>query len=138
MRLKLIWLCLIISLSTSALAVEKCRDANLVGLNSEPFGEIASKKGFRKLFEGSSVAPAGYPDVFGSGETICKAVNVIYVEHIKSKTVYAMFTTHDDYCDGGNTIGIMLDMEKYRSTSNTLEEAVVGKIGDGEFYCEAK
>jgi hypothetical protein len=47
-----------------------------------------------------------------------------------------MFTTHDDYCDGGNTIGIVFDMEIYKQRK--LKESIVGEIGDSEFYCLKK
>ena len=46
-----------------------------------------------------------------------------------------MFTTHDDYCDGGNTMGVIVDMDLYKSDGETMEEAIVADVGDSEVYC---
>jgi len=56
-----------------------------------------------------------------------------YLKHNKSGKTYVMFTTHDDYCDGGNTQGLIIDMEIYGQRK--LEDAVVADIGDSGVYC---
>lgn len=54
-------------------------------------------------------------------------VDIMTVETYQGESgkVYVELTTNDDPCDGGNTYGIILD----------LNNQVVGEIGDSEYYC---
>lgn len=122
-------------LSTTAFAGAKCSDKNFVGLEAESYDKLQYHNRFVKLFEGDSPAPLGFADTFGPDDSPCRAVMVTYLKHVKTQKVYAMYTTHDDYCDGGNTIGLVIDTEKYSSLNNDMKDAVVGEIGDSEFYC---
>ncbi|MCO4756284.1 MAG: hypothetical protein KC478_17520, partial [Bacteriovoracaceae bacterium] len=76
----------------------------------------------------------GFSDTFGVAPNLCHDVMATYLKHKASGKTYVMFTTHDDYCDGGNTIGIIVDMKLY--SQQKLEEAVVAQIGDSEVYCD--
>ena len=134
----IVLVCLILSFSTSVFAEKKCKDLNLDGLSGEHYNDLQNQRRFRKLFQGDSPAPVGYSDIFGEGESACKAVEVTFLEHIQSNKIYAIYTTHDDYCDGGNTLGIVIDTKKYRDLSISTSDAVVGRVGDGEFNCNKK
>jgi hypothetical protein len=110
-----------------------CLDSNFngieVGLNHS---KLQYLNRFQLLYSGASPAPAGlYP--LNVGDYICFDTTATYLKHKPSNKVYVMFTSGSDYCDGGNTGGVIVDLETY--VSKKLEESVVAKIGDGEVVC---
>lgn len=125
----------LVLLSLNLFADDKCTDSNFNGLDAENYYQLQYHSRFKKLFEGEAPAPAGYSSVFGSGDDLCRDVTLTVLKHIKSQKTYFMYTTHEDYCDGGNTIGIIIDMEKHAELLTSLENTIIGEIGDGEFYC---
>ena len=129
---KLIAIALMVtSLSTFA----DCIDKNLRNMKGvDWYSQLEYLNRFTKVLEIDSPAPAGFEDYFGAGKDICRDTTATYLRH-KSGTMYVMYTTHDDYCDGGNTIGIMINMDTYRNEDINLEKSIVGDIGDSEFYC---
>ena len=128
----------ILAISTTLFAADNCKDENLNGLNVDYYSDLEETGKFEKLYSGDSPAPIGFPNIFGDSDSPCRDVMVTFLKHIESKKVYAMYTTHDDYCDGGNTIGIMVDVKKYQDLDLKMEEAAVAEIGDSEFYCLEK
>ena len=130
---KIIFLMLFVY-SFSTFAEKLCRDSNLNGLEGgESYDKLQYHSRFELLFNGDSPAPAGFSKYFGPDNELCYDVAATYLKHISTGKIYLMYSTHDDYCDGGNTLGIMIDMEIY--TQGKREEAIVGDIGDSEFYC---
>ena len=124
------------SFSAFADAVEfDCKDSNFNTIDVEFFPEDMSKSLFEELYATQSPAPIGYPDTFGEGDDACRDVSVTYVKHKKSGRQYAIYRTQDDYCDGGNTIGLVIDIKKYQDLDISYADAAVGEISDGEFYC---
>lgn len=136
MRMMMVSICL--TLTFSAFAESNCKDENFNEIGIDYYSEIDDSGSFKTLFISDSPAPAGYPEVFGEGNSTCRAVKATYIQHIESKKRYVMFTTHDDYCDGGNTIGLVLDLNKYDNEGSKFSDAIVGEIGDSEFYCLKK
>ena len=121
--------------SSAVFANEDCKDKNFNGLElGIEYNKLQYHKRFKKLYEGDSPAPVGYDDFFGDKDSLCKDVMATYLKHYKSDTTYIMYTTHEDYCDGGNTIGIIIDYKKYQSS--TFEDAIVAEIGDSGVYCK--
>ena len=132
--MRILLLALLVLGSFSSFAKDNCTDKNLNGIKiGETYNQLQYHKRFKLLFESDSPAPAGFSDYFGSGSELCHDVKATYLKHNPSGKTYVMFTTHDDYCDGGNTTGIMIDMVLYGK--HKLEDAIVGDIGDSEFYC---
>ncbi len=125
----------LVLLSINSFAEEKCKDSNFNGLYAEHYSKLQYHSRFKKLFEGDSPAPAGFSEVFGAGDELCRDVTLTVLKHSNSEKTYFMYTTHDDYCDGGNTLGIIIDMEKHSELLTSLKDTIVGEIGDGEFYC---
>lgn len=120
--------------SFSAFATENCKDSNLNNVEGAiHYDEVKNNKDFTLLFEADSPAPAGFSEYFGTAPELCFDVMATYLKHNKSGKTYLMYTTHDDYCDGGNTTGIVIDMSLH--SKQKLEESIVADIGDSEFYC---
>src|SRR5690606_7179007 len=102
---------------------------NLNGIKGvDSYRQLQYLNRFELVASVDSAAPAGFEDVFGKSENLCRDVMATYLKHT-SGTLYVMYTTHDDYCDGGNTIGIMLNMSKYSNERSSLKDSVVGTIG---------
>ncbi len=114
---------------------ENCKDANFNGLKADHYSKIRYHNRFQHLYTGNSPAPAGIEPLVFDG-AICYATTATYLKH-KSGKIYVMFTTGDDYCDGGNTTGAIVDTELYRD-KQSIAESVVGEINDGEPSCVAK
>jgi hypothetical protein len=132
MKKLIILLTLVMSYST--LAATKCKDKNFKGLEfGENYDQLKYRNRFTLLYEAASPAPAGYSDYFGTAPELCFDVMATYLKHNTSGKTYLMYTTHDDYCDGGNTSGIILDMDLY--TQQNLEGSIVADIGDSEVNC---
>lgn len=136
--MKKLFLIAFISLfGTMALANSDCKDSNLNDLDfAVNYDEIDKTGKFVKLYSSDSPAPAGYEEIFGDGDTLCHAVEATYYQHKATGKKYVVFSTWDDYCDGGNTIGVMIDMDLY--IDQKLEEAAVAEVGDSEMYCKTK
>jgi hypothetical protein len=116
-------------------AKDNCADPNLNNMEGvDYYSELQYLTRFTKLFEMSSTAPAGFEDMFGSGNELCRDITATYLKHYDG-TIYVLYTTHDDYCDGGNTIGYMINMTKYEDEDSSLAASVVAEIGDSEIYC---
>lgn len=123
-----------IAISSSAFA--DCSDPNLRDMKGvNDYHQLQYLKRFDLIAKVDSAAPAGFEDTFGPSDSLCRDVTATYLKHT-SGTIYVMYTTHDDYCDGGNTIGIMINMDKYSNERSRLEDSVVATIGDSEFYCK--
>jgi hypothetical protein len=121
-------------ISYSILAADKCKDLNFKGLElGENYDQLKYHNRFSLLFEADSPAPAGFSDYFGNGPELCFDVMATYLKHNFSGKSYLMYTTHDDYCDGGNTSGVILDMDLY--SKHNLENAIVADISDSAVYC---
>lgn len=120
--------------STQAFSV--CKDKNFEGLEANSYGDLRYEAGFENFVSYNSPMPAGlFQDYFDyDGIEICYDVQAHYFSHTASGKDYVMFTTHDDYCDGGNTYGIVVDMELYRH-QRMLKDSVVAEVGDSELYC---
>lgn len=58
-------------------------------------------------------------------EQECIEIMDVDVYQGQSGKIYVELTTNDDPCDGGNTFGIILD----------LNNQIVGEIGDSDYYC---
>jgi len=127
--------------SLNVYATENCKDPNFDNLIGENYSKLRFHKRFVKYAKFKSPAPAGlFGSFFGdeeSNNTICFDMTAHYFTHYITKKNYVMFTTHDDYCDGGNVRGLIVDMEKYRR-GKKLKESVVAAIGDGEVGCVKK
>lgn len=131
---KLFLALLFIAISSNAFA--DCSDQNLTGMRGvDYYQQLQDLKRFELIAEVWSAAPAGFENTFGTVDNLCRDVKATYLKH-ESGTIYVMYTTHDDYCDGGNTIGIMINMDKYLSERNSLEDSVVATISDSEFICK--
>ena len=99
----------------------------------------------------SPLAPAAVGDYFGRPPSICYDLNAEYLKHKPSGKVYVIYTTHKDYCDGGNTSGIIVDLGKYRDLGLSypttsvdfdgehyrkwMENSIVADISDSQIYC---
>ena len=128
-------LTLILTLISLNLFAADCVDSNLNGIEmGTSYDDLQYFTRFELLFESDSAAPAGFSDTFGLDSELCRDVTATYIKHYDG-TKYVMYTTHDDYCDGGNTIGIMVNLTKYADEDSKLEDAIVATIGDSEFYC---
>jgi hypothetical protein len=132
-------LIVVLVLSFSMLANAKprlqtnCLDSNFNGIDTElKYSKLQYLKRFQLLYSGPSPAPAGlYP--LNVGDYICFDTTATYLKHKPSNKVYIMFTSGSDYCDGGNTGGVIIDLETY--ISKKLDESVVANIGDGDVVC---
>lgn len=125
----------LILVSSLSLASANCKDQNFKGIAYEDYDELKDYKRFELLYHGDSPAPVGFGELFSNNEEVCWDVRVTFLKHKPSEKVYAMYTTHDDYCDGGNTMGIIIDLKKYDNRSIHFSDTVVGEIGDSEFRC---
>lgn len=113
-----------------------CADSNFNGIEvGANYTELKYLKRFKQLYSGDSPAPAGIEPLHSEGH-ICFATTATYLKHLPSNKTYVMFTTGDDYCDGGNTTGVIVDMEAY--VEQRLQESIVADIGDGEVICREK
>ena len=133
----------LLSISFTLHASTECKDKNLNGLGDKIdfYYELKTLDTFEYLGEFESAAPAGIQDTFGSGDNTCREVKATYFKYIDG-TNYAIYTTHDDYCDGGNTIGVMINMSLYQSVFSyrrhgalKIEDSIVAYIGDSEIEC---
>ncbi|MAZ48929.1 MAG: hypothetical protein CME65_10215 [Halobacteriovoraceae bacterium] len=136
--MKTIFLSTVLLSSFTSFAQSNCLDSNFNSVDVDFFPEDMAESPFVELFSTQSPAPIGFPEMFGDYETPCRDLSVTYVQHKESKKQYAMYRTQDDYCDGGNTIGLVIDLEKYKDLKLSFADSIVGEIGDGEFYCLEK
>jgi len=121
--------------SITSFASDDCKDKNLKNIKGvDYYNQLQYLNRFEKVFEVDTTAPAGFDDMFGEGNDICRDVTATYLKHT-SGTIYVMYTTNDDYCDGGNTSGIMINMDKYMDEESKLNDSVVGEISDSDFIC---
>ena len=133
--MKFLALLIFVSASASIQAAEsKCKDQNFLDMYGVNHYEIQDTKKFKVLFESDSTAPAGYDEYFNPlGNELCQSITATYIQHISSSKKYVMYTTHEDYCDGGNTLGVIIDLEKY--SNQKIDDAIAAEVGDGEIYC---
>jgi hypothetical protein len=139
--MKAIFTVLVLFLSFSAQAAREkqanCKDANLNGLDvGIKYDELKYHNRFTQLLATPSAAPAGFEEFDWDGNTLCRATSATYLKHKATNKLYIMFTTGDDYCDGGNTLGIMIDQNKYEFGGENVRDSIVAHIGDSEFVCE--
>lgn len=137
--MKLLLITAILMTSFTAQAAEKftnCKDETFNGL---PVGinhtELKYRNRFTEVLKVERMlAPGGFENIFGEGENICRKVHAAYLRHNPSNKLYAMITTYDDSCDGGNTLGAIIDMDEYEASRPSL----VAEIGDSEVVCIKK
>lgn len=128
----------ILSFGVTAQASDKfanCEDSNFNGLPvGVHFSDLKYRNRFTEVLKVERMlAPGGF-EIFGEGENICRKVHAAYLRHNPSRKLYAVVSTYDDSCDGGNTIGVIIDMDKYEAA----QASVVAEIGDGEVVCNKK
>lgn len=122
-------------LTHAALASDECQDGNFSGLKSgTSYTQLKFYDRFTELFSSPSPAPAAFEDVFRVGSRLCPAVKATYFYHSNSEKQYVMYTTYDDACDGGNTIGLIVNLELYEN--GQFENSVVATIGDSFVQCK--
>lgn len=130
---KLLMIVAVIAAFGASAKTTGCKDKNFNGLEDyTSYDKLQYYKRFSVLYSGDSPPPIGYEDTFGTAGSHCYATNVAFIKHYSGK-VYAMYTTHDDFCDGGNTIGVVIDMDLYGN--GETEKAIVAEIGDSELVC---
>jgi len=140
----LLGLIFVMSFASATTATSKsCKDKNLneVTEKIDYYYELKTLEAFTQLGQFDSAAPAGMGDVFENNGETCREVKATYLKHIDG-TQYVLYTTHEDYCDGGNTIGVMVNMSLYQSVFSfnqhgavSIEDSIVAYIGDSEIEC---
>ncbi len=76
-----------------------------------------------------------YNELSWNDENIpCMALKNTYLRDTLTGKQYLMITTHEDYCDGGNTWGYIIDTQ----AAKRFEGSIVGEVSDGEVYCPNK
>ena len=108
-------------------------DKDFCSVDGLEYKDVSSHPHFVKLFSSLSPAPSGFTGIFGEGPYLCRDVEATYLMHRESKKKYVIFATQDDYCDGGNTIGVILDLSIYRTKGS--EDAIVAYLNDSEIDC---
>lgn len=128
---------LIGSHSVNAATKGDCKDPNFDNLGSSSiYNELENLARFSGFHSFPSPAPAGLMGYGANPDSICYDIVATYFTHKASKKDYVMYTTHDDYCDGGNTFGVIIDMHIYNSKK--LEDSIVADIGDSDVVCTKK
>ncbi|MFK8137517.1 MAG: hypothetical protein AB8E15_04065 [Bdellovibrionales bacterium] len=123
--------------SCGLMAEANCIDSNLNSL--EPYvryNKVAESKDWNLDYEGRGVAPAEYSEFFfvGNVSRYCNDIGVSYLTHIPSGQKYVVYATLDDSCDGGNAIGVMVNLATYKAQGPI--KAFVAEIGDTELFCK--
>lgn len=117
-------------------AFSACKDPAFQGIEESDYRKVGFHKRFQFVSSGPVAAPKGYPDIFETGDGPCQYVEALVLKHKASGRTYAIYTTHDDSCDGGNTMGIAVDVALQKKKQ--YQKAIVGHVGDSEFSCEEK
>ena len=119
-----------------SVAQAECKDPNLNGIKTDSYEKLQYLKRFEKIADVKTAMPAGFGKIFREDGEVCREMKAIYLKHYSGK-MYIVYATNGDSCDGGNTQGLMIDMDKYTNGTFKLKDTVVGTIFDTYFSCKS-
>lgn len=131
----------LLTLTFNAFANNICSDTNFSNINFHKYTDVKNDRHFEHFISFSTVTPGqlfeSFYDLDLDGNenysVFCTEVEAAYFTHKKSGIKYVMYTTHEDSCDGGNTMGLVVDIEKYSAGKG--KESIVAEISDSDFLC---
>lgn len=149
MKITLLLLTLSIAVSASA-SVEKvnssCKDSNFdeTYIYDGGYKRINKYERFSRVNTFYTVTPGqlfeSYFDIdldeSPNYSAFCFSVKAHYFTHTASNKEYVMYTTHEDQCDGGNTMGVIVDVAQFKDGKG--REAIVAEVRDRAMYCLKK